>query len=493
MGCLKKLKSREDNSVFGKRAGGLKRRWFGKSVTAVLIGILLVAILASLLLAVYYYSSMRSGLESMADAASSFVENYLSEDYAEFFSSCELLTEEFEERDRIELQFIDRNGILIASSASQWSGYRVDAEDLSAAMSVGKKASYLGKSSLTGKRILAVSVPLHYGESEIIGVLRYSTGLSKADRQVGTLILAVFAFSLAAALLVVIGSSYFLRSIVDQIAEITKTAKRIAAGSHGSYISKITDDEIGALSESINEMSDAISRTEQLQSEFISSVSHELRTPLTAISGWGQTLLESPDVSKEEFTHGMTIMLNEAKRLTGMVEELLDFTRIQDGRMVLTVSPCDLRAGMEDTIFMYAARLKGEGMELEYLDNDDDIPEIPCDLSRLRQVFFNLLDNAVKHGGSGKKITAGIFRVGNEISIQVRDFGPGIPEEELPYIKNKFYKGSSKAHGNGIGLAVCDEIVRLHNGTLTLSNAEGGGTLADVRIPIPDETIGENL
>lgn len=493
MGRLTRLTTPESETVFGKRAGGLRRRWFRKAVYAVVLGIVLMAVLASLLLSGYHYSSMRSGLESMADAASSFVENYLSEDYNEFYSSCALLTSEFEERDRIELQFIDRDGTLVASSASQWSGYPIRAEDLDYAIFTGEASSYIGRSPSTGKRILAVSVPLYYGEDEIIGVLRYSTGLSRADRQVAMLIGAVFVFAALVILLVIFGSNFFLRSILDQLAEITRTAKRIAAGSHGSYISNITDDEIGALSESINEMSDAISRTEQMQSEFISSVSHELRTPLTAISGWGQTLLDNPDVSREDFIHGMTIMLNEASRLTGMVEELLDFTRIQDGRMVLSVAPCDLRSGMEDTIFMYAARLKGEGMELEYLENDDDIPEIPCDLSRLRQVFFNLLDNAVKHGGSGKRITAGISRIGNEISIQVRDFGPGIPEEELPYVKSKFYKGSSKAHGNGIGLAVCDEIVRLHNGTLTITNAEGGGALADVRIPIPEKKIGDNV
>ena len=98
-----------------------------------------------------------------------------------------------------------------------------------------------------------------------------------------------------------------------------------------------------------------------------------------------------------------------------------------------------------------------------------------------------MLDNAVKHGGEGKKITAAIRRIGKSVSIQIRDFGPGIPEEELPLVKSRFYKGSSKARGNGIGLAVCEEIVKLHNGTLTLSNADGGGTLVDVRLPIDEE------
>ena len=167
-----------------------------------------------------------------------------------------------------------------------------------------------------------------------------------------------------------------------------------------------------------------------------------------------------------------------------MVEDLLEFTRMQDGRFTLNVAPADLRAEFEDTVFMYGSRLQREGIELEYLENDEDIPEIPCDKERMRQVFLNILDNAVKHGGEGGKITAEMRREDDEVVIRIRDFGCGIPAEELPLVKKKFYKGSSKARGSGIGLAVCEEIVSMHNGTLTLENAPGGGTLVTIRLPI---------
>ena len=101
----------------------------------------------------------------------------------------------------------------------------------------------------------------------------------------------------------------------------------------------------------------------------------------------------------------------------------------------------------------------------------------------MRQVFLNILDNAAKHGGEGKQVDAAIAYTGKEVVIQIRDFGPGIPLDELPLVKKKFYKGSSKARGSGIGLAVCDEIVEMHGGTLTLENAPGGGTLVTVRLP----------
>ena len=163
--------------------------------------------------------------------------------------------------------------------------------------------------------------------------------------------------------------------------------------------------------------------------------------------------------------------------------DLLDFTRMQDGRMTLTVEPTDIRGEFEDTVYMYSSRLSQDGIRLQYLDEDEDIPEIPCDGKRLRQVFLNILDNAAKHGGEGKRIEASIHSENDWVVVRIRDFGPGIAEDEIPLVKKKFYKGSSKARGTGIGLAVCDEIVELHGGSLTLENAEGGGTLVTVTLP----------
>ena len=133
---------------------------------------------------------------------------------------------------------------------------------------------------------------------------------------------------------------------------------------------------------------------------------------------------------------------------------------------------------------MYSGRLSQDGITLDYVENDDEVPEITCDAQRLRQVFLNILDNAAKHGSDGKRIQASMVLEDEEVVTRIRDFGPGIPEDELPLVKRKFYKGSSKARGTGIGLAVCDEIVELHGGKLVLENAAGGGTLVTVRLPV---------
>jgi len=143
----------------------------------------------------------------------------------------------------------------------------------------------------------------------------------------------------------------------------------------------------------------------------------------------------------------------------------------------------DVLAELEDAIFTYREIFSREGIELRY-ECADDLPPIIADGERMKQVFCNVLDNAPKRGGGGKRIGVSVAAENGSMVIRVRDFGPGIPVEELPYVKQKFYKGSSKARGSGIGLAVCDEIMRLHNGTFDIANAPGGGAVVTMTLPM---------
>ena len=437
--------------------------------------------------AAYCYSNLRVGLEEKARTTTDFFGSYINQSYNEYYQSCIRFAQNFEEKNRLELQFISTSGKIVASSYGQWAGEAPETSDVAEAIAAKRIVPFQGRNPSTGERIMAVSSPMIYSNGEVIGVLRYVTSLRNVDKQISMAICLAILLGVFVISFVLYSSRFFIRSILVPVSEITATAKRIAAGSYGARIQKHQDDEIGQLADTINEMSAKISQTERVQTEFISSVSHELRTPLTAITGWGETLLASDVMDPEETRRGMAIILREARRLTGMVEELLEFTRMQDGRFTLNVEMADLLSEFEDTVFMYGSRLKQEGIALEYLENDDPIPEVLCDVSRMRQVFLNILDNAAKHGGEGKKIVASIHLEGDQVVVRIRDFGPGIPEDELPLVKQKFYKGSSKARGNGIGLAVCEEIVTMHGGVLTLENAEGGGTLVTISLPAGEE------
>ena len=191
--------------------------------------------------------------------------------------------------------------------------------------------------------------------------------------------------------LVLISSLLFINNVVEPVAVVSEAAKRISAGSYGFQIENKYTDELGELVDNINDMSLKIGQNEKMKSEFISSVSHELRTPLTAINGWGETILEDTTDDPAQMRRGIRIILNEARRLSTMVEELLEFSKMEDGRFTLRMEQVDLQAEFEDAIFTYGELFRQEGIKLNYECGDEDLPPIPGDSERLKQVFCNVL------------------------------------------------------------------------------------------------------
>ena len=462
---------------------GLRRRWFVNTVGVVSALGLACALVVTSVFAMSYYSSMRSDLRYRAKNTTDFFANYLNQSYNEYYQSCIVYAQTFEEKNNIELQFINNQGRIVASSYGSWAGTSPTTADIRDAIDTNRLSDFVGKDPQTGERIMAVSSPMVYSNGEVIGVLRYVTSTRVMDRQITYVALVSLLALLVVITAVLISSNYYIHSILVPLRAIIDKARKITNGSYGIQIETAYNDEVGELAEAINEMSIKISENERMQTEFISSLSHELRTPLTAITGWSETLLGGDGLNFQT-RRGMNIIHKEAGRLTDMVLELLDFTRIQDGKMTMNMELTDIRSEFEDVVYMYESRLEQDGLVLEYDDSDEEIPEISCDPKRMRQVFLNILDNAAKHGTDGGRIEASIAYEDELVTVKIRDYGPGIPEDELPLVKKKFYKGSSKARGSGIGLAVCDEIVRMHDGSLILENAVGGGTLVTIKIPV---------
>ncbi|MCC8128769.1 MAG: HAMP domain-containing histidine kinase [Clostridiales bacterium] len=473
---------------------GIRRRWMVNSVGVVLSFVVLAIIAASVGLSNYYYSSMRTGMEARVREACDFFSSYASTE-DEYMEMANYYITGFDDRDRLELQFIDTDEQRVILSSLSTYGLSAQGnamtEDVTLAAETQEIGYWVGRDASTGERIMAVSAPI-VNNGEVKGVMRLVTSLSVVDGQIIGIVLVVMLVGLLLVVMMYAVSIYFIKSIVDPIADITETANRIASGSYGVQIEKQNDDEIGDLSDAINDMSLKISQNEKMRSEFISSASHELRTPLTAINGWGETLLSGEITDQGEYQKGLGIIVSEGKRLAQMVEELLDFSRMEDGRFTLSMEPVDIKAEFEDAVFTYSQIFQKQGITLHHNDCEEEFDPIPGDPQRLRQVFCNLLDNAAKHGGSGGVIQTAIARLEDTVCISIRDYGPGIPEDELPFVKKKFYKGSSKARGNGIGLAVCDEIVTRHGGVLDISNAPGGGCLVRILLPLSAPSPGKS-
>ncbi len=464
------------------RVKGLRRRWLTNTV-AVVCALGLVCVLAvTAVFSAYYYSVMESDMRYRARSTTDFFADYLNQNDEDCYQSCITYAQTFDDGNSLRLQFIDADGRIVAASYSDLEGSAPVTADVADAVNTLSVCAFVGKNPGNGQRIMAVSSPVICGNGQVIGVLRYVTSTARLDRQIITTAAISFGVLAVFVLLVLLSSDHYIRSVLVPLGEIIDKSQKIANGSYGIQIQSGFDDEIGDLAKIINELSQKISANEKMQWDFISSISHELRTPLTAITGWSETLLSS-DKLDNDTRRGVRIIHRESDRLTDMVLDLLDFARIQDDRMTLNMEMVDIRAEFEDTVFMYGSRLSEEGISLKYVDNEQDIPEISCDPQRLRQVFLNILNNAVKHGGEGKCIDASIVYQDDYVLIRIRDYGPGIPEDELALVKKKFYKGSSKARGSGIGLAVSDEIVQMHGGELTLENALTGGTLVTIRLP----------
>lgn len=459
---------------------GIRRRWLLNSVGIVALIIILAVSAFTASLVNYYYTETADSLERKASSTANGFRLYTRSDYR---TAAQQTVNSYEDKSRLELQFLDAGGAVLFSGNDLTAGSTPNTPDIQNAVESKSAASWQGKDPATGERILAASCPVIY-QGEIVGVIRYVTSLSGIDRQFVFSVAVIITIALAIFAMVYFSNLYFVRSIVEPLAGITEIARVIADGSYGVQIEKKYDDEIGELTDAINDMSLKIRQSEKTQTEFISSISHELRTPLTAITGWAETIQNGELRNAEDLRKAMGIIVSEARRLTNMVEELLEFSRIEDGRFTLSVEPLDLKAELEDAVYTYTEFFRKEGIELRYTDCPEEMIPISGDPERLRQVFCNLLDNAAKHGGSGKKIDVSIRVEGDDAIIRIRDYGPGVPEEELPFIKNKFYKGSSKARGSGIGLAVCEEIVTRHEGRLDIGNAEDGGFVVEIHLPI---------
>ena len=462
---------------------GLRRRWVNHcAVTLGAVGLLCILLATATTAARLYFRQEKAMLGAL-DVATVYFDDRVNKSESEYYDACIVYTQTVESDGGIDVQFVDATGMVIASHSGLYDGTFPTTDEIGEAVSSRGHSSFVGKDNAAGKRVMALSHPIIATSGDVIGTLRFVVETTAMDTQILEVTVTTAAAVLVMIMIAVLCVNYYAKSILSPISQIVEKAQMITGGSYGIQLQTKYADEIGDLAQTINELSMRVNQNEKTQTEFISSLSHELRTPLTAITGWSETLLQSDDL--DENTHrGMKIIHREAGRLTEMVISLLDFTRIQDGRMTLNIEPTDLRSEFEDTVFMYGSRLESDGIHLEYLENEDDILEVSCDPQRMRQVFLNILDNASKHGGEGKRIDAEICSADDFVEVRIRDYGPGIPEDEIPLVTRKFYKGSSKARGSGIGLAVCEEIVEMHGGQLSLENATGGGTLVTVRLPV---------
>ena len=454
-------------------------RWMVNTLSVAAVLLVVVNICIYYFTRQYYYGSAESYVVSEANASQTILARLYDDLSSNFSSEVRNIVESFNKKDQMELMSINKNGAVTLTS----SGFTPDEEyympDYEKALeSADGMGVYLGRDN--GKNILAVTTVLSRPSGNY-SALRFVTSLEKIDSQIGGIMLTSFIVSAFILLVVALTGVYFVKSISVPLARIGGTAKKLAKGDFSERIPVTSHDEIGQLSRAFNEMADELENSEQIKNDFISSVSHELRTPLTAIKGWSETLEAGYD--PESFQKGMKVITGETKRLEGMVEELLDFSRIQSGHFSFQMTTMDVIAELEDALLIYIDKSKKENIRLTYNE-----PEIICpvvgDKNRLRQVFINIIDNAMKYTEPGGAIEVIAEKNEGAVIVSVSDTGAGIAPEDLPKVKTKFYKANKTKPGSGIGLAVADEIVLRHGGSLDIESELGKGTTVTIILPL---------
>lgn len=466
---------------------GITWRWVINFLSVALITIMIAITAVSTITNGYITDSIRQTLKSRSDEVVNMFTHYGYEKASEFSVVARDYIENFADKDLMEVMSISRGGrVLVTSTGFEPDQTEPKPDYESALAAADGYASWMGETT-GGEQVMAITRVFRNSDGNVIGSIRYVVSMERAIRQMYQIMLILITVGLFIMALLCTSSAFFIRSILTPVRQISGSAKKIARGDFNVRIEKKRDDEIGQLCDTINDMAAELQNSEQMKNDFISSVSHELRTPLTAIKGWAETL-QGGDLPPDMFSRGMGVIIHESERLSGLVEELLDFSRMQNGRMVFNMEKMDILAELGEAVYTFKERALREEKYLLY-DEPETISPIRGDANRLRQVFVNIIDNAMKYTQPGGTVRVTISELYTNVHVVISDNGSGIPAEHLPNIKRKFYKANQQVRGSGIGLAVADEIVQMHGGLLEIESTEGEGTAVTITLPVlPKET-----
>ncbi len=461
---------------------GITRRWMvnGLGVFAVILVLFETAFFFAF--RAYIYGEVENALYVRASAQAVLLERYMLTSSFDFEENAGELVESFTEKETMELQIVDADARILMSSSGFSIVQNARPADFDAASeNEDGVGTWRGKNE-NGEAVMALCSIVYHEDGTVAGAMRYVVSLALVDQYITYISLVVVLAGIAVLFLMVLSGSYFINSIVTPVSELGIAARRIALGDYDSRIEKKYNDEIGELCDTINYMAGEIAATEQVKNDFISSVSHELRTPLTAIKGWSETL-QQVDGDPELTQKGLEVIAAEAERLSGIVEELLDFSRMQGGRMKLNFDRVDVPAELQEAVFLFRDRARRAGVSLQYVESAN-LPPITADRDRLKQVFINVIDNAIKYSDAGGRVRIEAAVMHEYVQVVISDSGIGIAPEDLPNVKSKFYKADKTRPGSGIGLALADEIVRRHGGWLDIDSTLGVGTTVSVMLPL---------
>lgn len=457
--------------------GGLRKKVLKNFIIVILIVLLSFEIILTFFASRYYYTSIKQSLMSQVTYTNA-VYNSLNFTNSRFIDGVEnLIDNQNHSRSKIAVNIIDKNGNVLIDHYGFKSNKKMDYIDVKRALqNIENLDTYIYKENDTGEKVMSVSVPIKEN-GMVEAVVRYSVSLKNVDSEIIKIIAYIFFIGILILIFSIGLSLKFADSLIEPLSELKIFSNMLAKGNYNIKMNKdrISDDEIGDLARTFENMATEIQRSEKLKDEFISSISHELRTPLTSINGWSETL-QFDDTSKEELSMGLNIIQDETHRLIKLVEELLDFSRLSSDRIKLNLEEVNVENLVVSVVNQLRSMAVDKNLRLSFEFINQSMVPIYADKNRLRQVLINLIQNSIKFTPKEGVITVNVNQFDYYTEIEVSDTGEGIEEHNLNKVSKKFFQEDFHKSGSGLGLAISDEIIKLHGGKMTIRSKKNIGT-----------------
>lgn len=475
-----------DTDGEAKRVKSIRSKVLKNFLIVIILTVLILDVLTLLCLRGYYYKTTQDTLVNQLEGYINF--------YQKYFSNNKLIDNIYENMDvfwstnQEQVEILDQDGKLLMDSYGVRDPEILSTPDITKAKA-GEIGVWTGNVSNYNEKIMIVSKAINskIDPNETIGIVRIIFSLKEVQNLINSFSKLFLVISIIVIALGIIMSLIIAKGIVSPIKKITAVAKEMAKGNLNIRSDVADNIEIAQLSKTLNYMGCEVEKREKLKNEFISSVSHELRTPLTAIKGWAITLkYDCSDM--DTVSLGLDIIEKESDRLTEMVEELLDFSKLINGVISLNIKEHRVKDFVQYIENYMRPRAEREGKEFS-ISIDDNVGKGYFDENRLKQVLSNVIDNAFKFTDENGKISLNAKIEEEYLVFRVKDNGSGISSKDLPRVKDKFYKGKNSKSRNGIGLSISDEIVTLHRGNLEVISKENEGTEIIIRIPLKQGEI----
>ena len=338
-----------------------------------------------------------------------------------------------------------------------------------------------------GENIVTIGVPWFYGENEVVGAVLLHIPTASLKVGIINVVRQIWPPALLAVFLGTILAFFLARSQVRPMKEMSSAVREFSKGDLTRRVDVHCGGELEELGDSINRMIEELSRLEDSRRSFVANVSHELRSPITCMRGYVQAMQDGV-IPSEDMPRYYQIVLDETDRLTGLVNDLLDLSRLESGKFPLTLAPFDANELVRRNLINFEPRIDEKHIAVDVALEDGPLM-VMADANRINQVVSNIIDNAVKFmDGEGSLLTVRTARAGKSVRFTIANNGPRIAEADLPYIFERFYK-ADKAHtsgqGTGLGLSICQRIMQQHGSKIEV-RSDDRETSFEFELPVAE-------